>query len=323
MKTTLFLGALAVTFAMAGAGAAEPPKNAPAQVLFAHVATTHHTKRVGAVDMFYRAAGAPDAPVLLLLHGFPSSSHMFRNLIPLLATKYRVIAPDLPGFGSTQVAPGGEYTYSFDAMAQSVLGLTEALALKRYAMYVFDYGAPVGFRMATQHPERVTALITQNGNAYEAGLTDAWKPLQAYWADPTESNRTPLRSILKRETTTWQYHHGTPAERLARIGPDSIAHDQAILDRDPELQLDLFYDYRTNVAAYPKWQAYLREHQPPVLAIWGKNDPFFGPEGAKAFKKDVPGAVVELIDAGHFPLETHLHHIASRIHAFLASLPLR
>lgn len=280
--------------------------------------TSFHTQRVGAVDVFYRAAGSAEHPVVLLLHGFPSSSHQYRNLIPALATQYRVIAPDLPGFGSTVAPPRGEFDYTFDQLAETIDGFTEALGLDRFALYVFDYGAPVGFRIATAHPERVTAIITQNGNAYEEGLTEAWGPLQAYWKDASQENRDALRGLLARATTEWQYTEGAPEDRKSLISPDAINHDQAILDRDPEIQLDLFGSYQTNVSAYPQWQEYLRTRKPPVLAIWGKNDPFFGPKGAQAFARDVPGASVELIDAGHFPLETHGDQIAERIHGFLA-----
>ena len=285
--------------------------------------TTYHTQQVGDVEVFYRAAGAPDRPVVLLLHGFPSSSHQYRNLIPKLAEQYRVIAPDLPGFGSTVAPPRGEFDYTFDNLANTIDGFTTALGLDRFAIYVFDYGAPVGFRIASAHPERVTAIISQNGNAYEDGITDAWQPIQAYWRHETPENRNALRTILARSTTEWQYTEGTPPELLHRISPDAINHDQAILDRDAELQLDLFLDYRSNVAAYPVWQRYLRNHQPPVLAIWGKNDPFFGPAGAEAFRRDVPSAQVEYLDAGHFPLETHGEVIAGRILEFLASVDVR
>lgn len=282
--------------------------------------TSYRTQTVDDVEVFYREAGAADAPVLLLLHGFPSSSHQYRELIPLLADQYRVIAPDYPGFGSTVAPPRGEYEYTFDNLAETIGGFTEALQLDSYAMYVFDYGAPVGFRLATENPERITAIISQNGNAYEAGISDAWGPIKAYWNEDSQENRDALRGLLKAETTTWQYTTGAPADRVARISPDSIAHDQAILDRDAEIQLDLFQSYATNVAAYPEWQAYLKEHQPPVLAIWGKNDPFFPPAGAEAFKRDVPDAIVEFVDAGHFPLETHLPEIAGRIRSFLGAL---
>lgn len=282
--------------------------------------TTYHTQTVDDVEVFYRQAGAADAPVLLLLHGFPSSSHQYRELMPLLADKYRVIAPDYPGFGNTKAPARGDYDYTFDNIAETIDGFTEALKLDRYAMYVFDYGAPVGFRLASNHPERVTAIITQNGNAYDEGLSDAWGPIRAYWNEDSKENRDALRKLLHVDTTTWQYNTGAPADRLHMISPDSIAHDQSILDRDADIQLDLFKSYASNVELYPTWQTYLKENQPPVLAIWGKNDPFFPPAGAEAFKRDVPGTQVELIDAGHFPLETHLAEVAASVRTFLDAL---
>ena len=278
---------------------------------------TYRTQRVDDVDVFYREAGDPDAPVLLLLHGFPSSSHQFRTLMPLLADSYRVIAPDLPGFGSTKAPERADYAYTFENLANTIDGFVDALGLTRFALFVFDYGAPVGFRLAARHPDRVTAIISQNGNAYDEGLTDGWNPIRAYWDAATDENRNALRALLARETTEWQYYEGAPESRKAQISPDSINHDQAILDRDAEIQLDLFGDYQTNVAAYPEWQAYLRTHQPPVLAIWGKNDPFFAPAGAEAFKRDVPDAEVALLDAGHFALETHVVEVAERMRSFL------
>ncbi len=279
--------------------------------------TTYKTQRVNDVDVFYREAGDRNAPVVLLLHGFPTSSHQFRNLIPQLADEYRVIAPDLPGFGATVAPPRGEFDYTFDNLADTIDAFTETLGLERFALYVFDYGAPVGMRIASRHPERISAIVTQNGNSYEEGLTDAWAPLRAYWADGSDENRNALRGLLARETTEWQYFEGTPDERRSNISPDSIDHDQAILDRDAEIQLDLFRDYGSNVALYPRWQDYLREAQPPVLAIWGKNDPFFAPEGAEAFKRDVPNAEVDYLDGGHFVLETHTTEIADRMRRFL------
>ncbi len=282
--------------------------------------TTYRTQTVNDVEVFYREAGTVDAPVLLMLHGFPSSSHQFRNVIPQLADQFRVIAPDLPGFGSTVAPARGEYDYTFDNLADTIDAFTEVLGLDRFAIFVFDYGAPVGFRIASRHPERISAVITQNGNGYEEGLTDAWAPIRAYWENDTQENRDALRALLARETTEWQYTEGVPEDRKHLVSPDPINHDQAILDRDAEIQLDLFGNYKTNVASYSEWQAYLRENQPPVLAIWGKNDPFFSPAGAEAFKKDVPNAQVELLDAGHFALETHGVEIAERIRSFLGSV---
>lgn len=282
--------------------------------------TRYLTQQVGDVNVFYREAGNKDAPVLLLLHGFPSSSHKYRELMPLLADKYRVIAPDYPGFGSTIAPPRGQYEYSFDKLATTIEGFTEALKLDQFAMYVFDYGAPIGFRIAAANPEKVTAIISQNGNVYEEGFSEAVAPLKAYWADGSQKNRDALRGLLKLESTQWQYSAGVPKERAHLVSPDSIAHDQAILDRDAEIQLDLFKSYATNAAAYPIWQEYLQKHQPPLLALWAKNDPFFIPPGAEAFKRDLPDAVVKFLDTGHFALETHLAEIANQIRAFLGGL---
>lgn len=315
MKFSLFKSAAAVLLTTAALLANAETPNLTEQ-------TTYHTVQVDNVDVFYRAAGAPDAPVLLLLHGFPSSSHQYRELMPMLSDKYRVISPDYPGFGNTK-APGRDaYEYTFDNLATTIEGFTEVLKLDRYALYVFDYGAPVGFRIAANNPEKVTAIITQNGNAYEEGLSNAWGPIKAYWNDGSDENRNALRQFLHVDTTTWQYYEGAPADRVHMISPDSIAHDQAILDRDAEIQLDLFKSYASNVASYPEWQQYLRENQPPVLAVWAKNDPFFAPAGAEAFKRDVPETRVEYVDAGHFPLETHAAEIARSIRNFLGDLKL-
>lgn len=282
--------------------------------------TTYHTETVGEVEVFYRQAGADDSPVLLLLHGFPSSSHQYRELIPLLADEFRVIAPDLPGFGNTVAPPRGEFAYTFDNLAKTMQGFINNLSIDKYAMYVFDYGAPIGFRLAAANPEQVTAIISQNGNVYEEGLSPGFEKVKAYWANDTQENRDALRAFLLSETTVWQYTYGVPEDRLDRISADSINHDQANIDRDHEIQLDLFKSYKSNVEAYPQWQAYLRKYQPPVLAIWGKNDPFFLPSGAEGFTKDVPNATVELIDTGHWALETHLHEIASSIRTFMDTL---
>lgn len=285
----------------------------------APLSVQYKVQPVGKLEIFYREAGPKDAQVVLLLHGYPSSSHMYRDLIPLLAAEYRVIAPDLPGFGSTKAPPRGEYAYSFANLARAMEGFTEALDLDQYALYVFDYGAPTGFRLAVKHPERITAIITQNGNAYEDGLLPAWGPVRTYWQDPTPENRNALRVLQTLETTTWQYYEGVPDALHARVGPDGIAHDQAILDRPggAEIQLDLVGDYQSNVALYPAWQAYFRDHQPPLLAVWGENDPFFGPEGAAAFKRDIPAAEIHLFDTGHFALETHAEEIGALMLDFL------
>lgn len=278
-----------------------------------------HTMEADGVRVFYREAGPANAPVLLLLHGYPTSSHMFRELIPRLATQYRVIAPDLPGFGFTKVPAERNYKYSFDALAKTIEAFVDALHLNRYGLYVFDYGAPTGFRLAVAHPERVSAIISQNGNAYEEGLGDAWDPIRKYWSEPTQENREVLRrEILTLAGTYFQYTHGVPNPQ--DVAPESYTLDFALLERpgNQEIQLDLYLDYASNVKLYPKFQAYLRESKPPLLAIWGKNDPFFLPPGAEAYRRDNPNAIVKFLDTGHFALETHVDEIATEIHQFLA-----
>jgi pimeloyl-ACP methyl ester carboxylesterase len=280
--------------------------------------TSVHKVAADGVEVFYRAAGDPSAPVVLLLHGFPTSSVMFRDLIPRLADQFRVIAPDLPGFGFTEVSEKRNYTYSFDALAHTLEAFTEALGLKRYAIYVFDYGAPTGFRLAMHHPERVTAIVSQNGNAYEEGLADAWAPIRKYWSAPTEENREVLRqNILTLEGTRWQYTHGVANPE--GIAPESYTLDVALLERpgNREIQLDLFLDYASNVKLYPKFQDYFRKSKPPLLAMWGKNDPFFTPAGAEAFRKDLPNARIQFLDTGHFAIETHVVEIAAAMKDFL------
>jgi pimeloyl-ACP methyl ester carboxylesterase len=285
---------------------------------FAVPVTSVHTVEADGVDVFYRAAGDTKAPVVLLLHGFPTSSFMFRELIPHLADKFRVIAPDLPGFGFTTVPEKRAYTYSFDALAHTLEAFTDALGLTRYAIYIFDYGAPAGLRLAMRHPERVTAVISQNGNAYEEGLGDAWGPIRTYWSQPTQENREVIRqAILTPEGTRWQYTHGVT--NPDGIAPESYTLDAALLERpgNKEIQLDLFLDYASNVKLYPKFQEYFRASKPPLLAIWGKNDPFFIPAGANAFRRDLPDAQVQFLDTGHFAIETHLVEIAAAIREFL------
>jgi pimeloyl-ACP methyl ester carboxylesterase len=280
--------------------------------------TSVHKVEADGVKVFYRAAGDPSAPVLLLLHGFPTSSFMFRELIPRLADQYRVIAPDLPGFGFTEVPEKREYLYSFKALARTLEAFTDALGLKRYAIYVFDYGAPTGFRLAMSHPERITAIISQNGNAYEEGLGDAWGPIRKYWSDPTAENREVLRqNILTLEATRWQYTHGIANPES--VAPESYTLDAALMERpgNKEIQLDLFLDCASNVKLYPKFQQYFRNAKPPLLAIWGKNDPFFIPAGADAFRRDIPDAQVRFLNTGHFALETHVVEIATAIKEFL------
>jgi len=275
---------------------------------------------VGGLNIFYREAGPKDAPAILLLHGFPSASHMFRDLIPLLADRFRVVAPDLPGFGQSDMPERGEFTYTFDNVARTIDRFTEGVELGRFAVYVFDYGAPTGFRLATWHPERVTAIISQSGNAYVEGLSDGWKPIRAYWEDPSPANRDALRAFLAPATTVWQYTYGVAD--AASVSPDGYSLDNFYLARPgaDEVQLDLFGDYKSNVALYPEFQAYFRHHKPPFLAVWGRNDPFFLPAGAEAFRRDMPGAVVRFLDTGHFALETHAEEIAEAIRSLLAPL---
>src|SRR5713101_8213306 len=278
---------------------------------------TYRAASIDGLNVFYREAGDPKAPTVLLLHGFPTSSHMFREPIPALADRYHVVAPDLPGFGFTDAPARGAFKYSFDHLAEIIEKLTDWLELRRYAVYVFDYGAPIGFRLAIRHPERITAIITQNGNAYEEGLSEGWSPIKAYWQDPSQANRKALRAFLTPETTRWQYTHGVPDETL--VSPDGQNLDDFYLARPgaDEVQLDLFGDYKSNVALYPSFQEYFRTHRPPLLAVWGKNDPFFLPPGAEAFKRDNPRAVVRFFDTGHFALETHAREIAESIRDFL------
>ena len=283
--------------------------------------TIHYrTANIDGLDIFYREAGPADAPVVLLLHGFPSASHMFRDLIPKLAGDYRVIAPDLPGFGQSAQPARDAFTYSFDNLANVIDRFSEILGLDRFAIYVFDYGAPVGFRIAAAHPERITAIITQNGNAYVEGLSEGWNPIRTYWDAPTQTNRDALRDFLTPETTLFQYTHGVVDPAL--VSPDGRNLDDFYLARpgNAEIQLDLFLDYQSNVAAYPAFQTYFRTHRPPLLAVWGKNDPFFLPAGAEAFKRDIPKAVIRFLDTGHFALETHAEAIAEEIGDFLGSV---
>jgi pimeloyl-ACP methyl ester carboxylesterase len=267
--------------------------------------------------VFYREAGNTAGPKLLLLHGFPSASHMFRDLIPLLADRFHMIAPDLPGFGQSDMPRHDQFDYTFDNLARIIERFTEMVGFDRFAVYVFDYGAPTGFRLALRQPDRITAIISQNGNAYEEGLSDGWTPIRAYWEDPSPANRNALRSFLTVETTCWQYTYGVPDP--AEVSPDGQNLDNFYLARAgaDEIQLDLFKDYKNNVALYPAFQAYFRAKKPPLLAVWGKNDPFFLPAGAEAFKRDIPNAQVRFFDTGHFALETHAQAIAESIREFL------
>ncbi len=277
----------------------------------------YRTADVDGFKVFYREAGATEAPKLLLLHGFPSAGHMFRDLIPLLADRFHIVAPDLPGFGQSDMPARGAFTYTFDKIADVVERFTEVVGFDRFAVFVFDYGAPTGFRLAVRHPERITAIISQNGNAYEEGLSDGWNPIRAYWLDPSQANRDALRAFLAPEATRWQYTHGVADE--ASVSPDGQNLDNHYLARPgaDEVQLDLFSDYRSNVALYPAFQEYFRTHKPPFLAVWGRNDPFFLPPGAEAFKRDNPNATVTFFDTGHFALETHAGEIAESIRDFL------
>ena len=272
---------------------------------------------VDGLKVFYREAGDVDAPTLLLLHGFPSASHMFRELIPALSDRFHVVAPDLPGFGQSDMPPRDGFAYTFAKLAEVIERFTELLGLARFAIYVFDYGAPTGFRLAVRHPERITAIISQNGNAYEEGLSDGWTPIRAYWQDTSQANRDALRSFLTPDATVWQYTHGV--SDAARVSPDGYSLDNFYLARPGahDVQLDLFGDYKSNVALYPAFQAYFRTHKPPFLAVWGEHDPFFLPPGAKAFKRDIPNAEIRFFDTGHFALETHCAEIAGAIREFL------
>jgi pimeloyl-ACP methyl ester carboxylesterase len=280
---------------------------------------TYHKAAVNGTNIFYREAGNRHSPAILLLHGFPTSSHMFRNLIPQLEDRYHVIAPDLPGFGFSDIQDRKKFKYTFDNIAKTIDALTDEIGLKNYTIYVFDYGAPVGFRLAMNHPNKITAIISQNGNAYEEGLSEGWNPIQKYWKQPNETNRKALRDFLTPESIKWQYTHGVSDEKL--VAPESYTLDTALFARPgiEDIQLDLFLDYASNVKLYPKFQEYFRKHKPPMLAIWGKNDPFFLPEGAKAFQRDNPNAKVQFLDTGHFALETHSREIGNAIREFLSS----
>jgi pimeloyl-ACP methyl ester carboxylesterase len=275
------------------------------------------TVRADGVEVFYREAGDPSAPAILLLHGFPTSSLMFRELIPRLAQKYRVVAPDFPGFGFTEVPADRNYTYTFESIATTIDAFTDAVGLTRYAIYIFDYGAPTGLRLALKHPERITAVVSQNGNAYLEGLGDAWDPIKAYWKEPTQEHRDALRGVLELDATKWQYTHGAPADRP--VDPATYTLDAALMQRpgNADIQLDLFLDYASNIKLYPAFQEYFRKYQPPTLAIWGTHDPFFISAGAEAYRKDNPNATVTLLDTGHFALETHVEEIAVAMYDLL------
>ncbi|HEV2453615.1 MAG TPA: alpha/beta hydrolase [Verrucomicrobiae bacterium] len=286
-----------------------------------NISILNKTRKVKGTNIFYREAGKQTCPTLLLLHGFPTSSHMFRNLIPKLADKFHIVAPDLPGFGFSDAPDHDRFKYTFAHLAEVIGKFTEKLGLKKFAIYVFDYGAPVGFRLALNHPDRITGIISQNGNAYAEGLSEGWNPIRAYWENPSRQNRNALRVMNSLETTRWQYYHGVKNAR-ERIAPEAIALDQALLDRpqSAEIQLDLFGDYKSNVALYPKFQEFFRKHRLPTLVVWGKNDPFFLPAGAEAYRRDNPAAKVIFYDTGHFALETHVEQIGDKIRSFAKEL---
>jgi pimeloyl-ACP methyl ester carboxylesterase len=280
--------------------------------------TTHHrTVEIDGINIFYREAGPADAPAVVLLHGFPTSSHMFRNLIPALSDRYRVIAPDYPGYGQSDMPDRGTFAYTFDRFAELVGTLLDKLGVAAYAMYVMDYGAPVGWRLALKHPERITGLIVQNGNAYDEGLKEFWNPIKAYWSDHSEANRKALNGLVTLETTKFQYTDGV--SDVSRIAPDNWVHDQALLDRpgNADIQLDIFYDYRTNLPLYPAVQAYFRKHQPPTLIVWGKNDFIFPADGAHPYKRDLRDLEFHLLDTGHFVLEDKADEVFALIRSFL------
>jgi pimeloyl-ACP methyl ester carboxylesterase len=317
MRNLASLAALALfTFVAA------PAQAAKASAANAKHPTLHRTIQINGLDIFYREAGPKDAPAILLLHGFPTSSHMFRNLIPALADKYHVIAPDYPGFGHSAMPSVDDFNYTFDNLATVVEEFIDKVGLTRYSLYLMDYGAPVGFRLASKHPERVQALIIQNGNAYDEGLREFWKPIKAYWSDRSETNAAELRKLLTLEATRWQYTHGT--RQVEAISPDNWLVDQALLDRpgNQEIQLALFYDYGSNPPLYPTWQEYFRRHQPPTLIVWGKNDHIFPADGAHPYRRDLKNLEFHLLDTGHFALEEDGATIAARIRSFLAKQKL-
>ena len=294
--------------------------SSPAPAQTTPVSVAHKTIKVGDIDIFYREAGPKDAPTVLLLHGFPTSSQMFRNLIPALADKYHVVAPDYPGYGHSSMPAHDKFAYTFDNLAKVVDEFTQKVGFKSYALYVQDYGAPVGYRLAASHPERVTAIVVQNGNAYDEGLdNDFWKPIKAYWAAPKDqTKRDALRGLLTYDATKWQYTHGVPNPE--RASPDGATHDQFLLDRkgNDEIQLDMFLSYGSNPPLYLKWQEYFRKHQPPVLIVWGKNDQIFPSAGAEPYKRDLKTLEYHLLDAGHFALESEGQTIARLMKGFLA-----
>ena len=324
LTTHRFLKSLVLPAVLAAAILAPQARAETAEVaVSAGSAVTHYrTATVEGISLFYREAGPADAPVVLLLHGFPTSSHMFRNLIPLLADRYHVIAPDYPGFGESAAPDHKTFPYTFAHYADLVDGLLTQLGANRYAMYVMDYGAPVGYRLALKHPDRVSALVVQNGNAYEEGLKAFWDPIKAYWSDGSQAHRDAIGVLVAPATTIFQYTDGV--SDVSRIDPDNWRHDQPLLDRpgNKDIQLDLFLDYGTNVPLYPKFQAFFRERKPPTLIVWGKNDKIFPADGAAPYLRDLPNAETHMLDTGHFALEDKLDVMAPMIHGFLdRSLP--
>jgi|SRR6187402_106568 len=286
---------------------------------FETVTVRYNIIQIQGIDVFYRDAGAMDAPVLLLLHGFPTSSNMFRNLIPRLAKSFRVIAPDYPGYGFSGTPDRKDFNYTFENQTTIVEELTKQLALGSYALYVMDYGAPIGYRLALRHPEKITGIVVQNGNAYEEGLLKFWDPIKKYWNEPKEENRLALAFLVGPDATKWQYHNGVADPSL--LDPTTWTLDQLLLDRNgnADIQLDMLFDYRTNVPLYPQFQAFFREYRPPMLIVWGKNDFIFPPEGAAPYQRDLPDVETHLLDTGHFALETHGEEIARRIEEFFRS----
>jgi pimeloyl-ACP methyl ester carboxylesterase len=316
-RDILSRGAVAAMAAIAATSAPAMAQTATSAAANGAIVTHYRTKEVDGVKIFYREAGPADAPVVLLLHGFPTSSHMFRNLISALGDRYHLIAPDYPGYGQSDMPDRAKFAYTFDRFAELVDGLLGQLGVARYAMYVMDYGAPVGWRLALKHPESISGLIVQNGNAYDEGLKEFWNPIKAYWSDHSEAHRKALYVLVAPETTKFQYTDGVAD--LSRISPDNWVHDQALLDRpgNAEIQMDLFYDYRTNLPLYPAVQAYFRERRPPTLIVWGKNDKIFPADGAYPYKRDLPDVEFHLLDTGHFALEDKLDVMAPLIRGFL------
>ena len=317
-RTTVALAAVLLSVAALPAAAVAQTRTDIAAASQTAIPVTHYrTVKVDGIDIFYREAGPADGPVVLLLHGFPTSSHMFRNLIPALADRYRVIAPDYPGFGQSAAPDHKKFAYTFAHYADLVDGLMGQLGARRYAMYVMDYGAPVGYRLALKHPERVSGLIVQNGNAYEEGLKEFWDPIKAYWADGSAAHRKALDVLVVLKTTKFQYLDGV--KDPTRIDPDNWVHDQALLDRpgNRDIQLDLFHDYGSNVPLYPQFQAFFRERKPPTLIVWGQNDKIFPADGARPYLRDLPDAEVHMLDTGHFALEDKADEMIPLIRSFL------